>query len=162
MLDFLYRLSMCSLSNTVSSIVSLVRPVERLALSSCRLVACSYHSHLVPWSVSSGISFLISFYPRAALLIVSSCRLAEVSCLCSSRFLFIRLVSVALRICDEAFLRGACYSYHHDGRAARSLRLVRSLLIRPDGVGGIRARPAVSGHEAMRAARHGEDGDKMS
>lgn len=47
--------------------------------------------------VSSGISFLISFYPRAAVppsrRVVLPRRLA-----CSSRFLFIRLVSVALRI----------------------------------------------------------------
>lgn len=95
----------CSLSNLVSSLVSCGRPVWRLALSSCRLIACSYRSHLVPWSVSSGISFLISFYPRAALLIVSSCRLAEASCLLVS-FSFHPSCLRRLADLDMAFLRG--------------------------------------------------------
>ena len=95
----------CSLSNLVSSLVSCGRPVWRLALSSCRLIACSYRSHLVPWSVSSGISFLISFYPRAALLIVSSCRLAGASCLLVS-FSFHSSCLRRLADLDMAFLRG--------------------------------------------------------
>lgn len=55
--------------------------------------------------VSSGISFLISFYPRAALLIVSSCRLAEASCLLVS-FSFHSSCLRRLADLDMAFLRG--------------------------------------------------------
>lgn len=137
-----------------------------------RLIACLYRS----CSSRPGVSFLISFYR-----LVSSCLLVaffsfafpcECSVLsravvhpsrravlpghlaCPSRFFFIRLI--ALRICDEAFLRGVL-SVSSRWAAARSLRLARSLLIRLDGVGGIRARPVLSAHEAMRAARHWEE-----
>lgn len=122
MLDFLYRLRIAHSPDVVSSFVSPWRPVGRLVLSilpsHCLLVSFLF--------VSCGVSFLISFYR-----LVSSCLLVaffsfafpcECSVLfravvhpsrravlpghlaCPSRFFFIRLI--ALRICDEAFLRG--------------------------------------------------------
>lgn len=60
-LDFLYRLLLARSLYVVSSLVSCMRPVGRLALSSCRLIACSYCSHLVSWGVSFLISFTVSF-----------------------------------------------------------------------------------------------------
>lgn len=152
----------CSLSNLVSSLVSCGRPVWRLALSSCRLIACSYRSHLVPWSVSSGISFLISFYPRAALLIVSSCRLAEASCLLVS-FSFHPSCLRRLADLDMAFLRGCratVSSRWACGSPPCGLRLAPYLLATKP-LCGVRARPASSGHEAARTAKHG-DNDEMS
>ena len=137
-----------------------------------RLVACPYRScssrKASRFSSRSIVSSRIACSFRSShlrlpvgLLVLSPCsrpsvssyRLAVASCLLVSFFLFIHLiVSVVLRICDEAFLRGgaACYPYHPDGRASRSMRLVCSLPIRSDGVGGIRARHASSGHEATR------------
>ena len=52
--------------------------------------------------------------------------------------------------------RGGCYPYHSDGRAARSLRACPPQEREAVSV----ARPALSGHEAMRTARttrHGEN-----
>ena len=74
-LDFLYRLPMCSLPNVVSCPVSSGRPVWRLVLSILpSLVAC-----LLFLFVSWGVSFLISFYR-----LVSYCLLVCVLLICVS------------------------------------------------------------------------------
>lgn len=163
----------CSLSNLVSSLrlarasrgasrpfypvvsllvrIVLIRLVRASRSSSRSIVS----SRLACSLRSSHLRFLVSvpFYlvPSSIRLVVPSCRGILLARLVSFSFVLSPCGYVMRRSC------GACYPYHHDRRAARSLRLVRSLLIRLDGVGGIRARPVLSAHEAMRAARHWEE-----
>lgn len=139
-LDSFYRLPMCSFPRCrlVFRLVCASRGGVLFFLSG-RLVACSYRSYSsrlssraasrrtsrFPVSSCLLVSFFSSAFPlgrlvlfRAAVFpsrhIVLPWRLT-----CPSRFFFIRLI--ALRICDEAFLRGRLLPYHPDGRAARSL-----------------------------------------
>lgn len=94
--------------------IVLVRLVGRLVphlILSSRL-ACSFRSSHLRFPLRRLVLFRAAIFPSRH--IVLPWRLAYPSC-----FFFIRLI--ALRICDEAFLRGQRLPYHPDGRAARSL-----------------------------------------
>lgn len=155
----------CSLSNLVSSLVSCGRPVWRLALSSCRLIACSYRSHLV--SCGRLVGHLVPH------LVLSPCCLAHRLIVPSCRgVLLARLVffSPVLSPSPCGFRYGvpawaSCSRIIPMGvrLAPCGLRLAPYLLATKP-LCGVRARPASSGHEAARTARtakHG-DNDEMS
>ena len=140
-----------------------MRPVERLALSSCRLIACSYRSHLVSCGRLVGHlvpHLVLSPCCLAHRLIVPSCRGVLLA-----RFVFFSFV---LSPSPCGFRYGvpawaSCYRIIPMGvRLAPpcGLRLAPYLLATKP-LCGVRARPASSGHEAARTAKHG-DNDEMS
>ena len=137
-------------------------PLVRLALSSCRLIACSYRSHLV--SCGRLVGHLVPH------LVLSPCCLAHRLIVPSCRgVLLARLVffSFVLSPSPCGFRYGvpawaSCYRIIPMGvrLAPRGLRLAPYLLSTKP-LCGVRARPASSGHEAARTAKHG-DNDEMS
>lgn len=146
-LVFPVRLFHCLLVFVLISFRVASRPSSR---STSRL-ACSFRSF---YCVSRVASRPIPVSPSLR-LVVSSCRGVLLA-----RLVFFSIRLIVLRIWIGCPAGTVVFPYQPDRYAARFLRLVLPLLARSVGaLCGIRARPASSSRETMRAARRRENGE---